>query len=39
MIEKFVGTKPTFQPSQMKAQMKDVMKNGDDILKSKQKTN
>jgi len=33
MIEEFLGTKPTFQPSQMKAQMKDLTKNGDDILK------
>jgi hypothetical protein len=31
MIEEFLGTKPTFQPSQMKAQMKDLMKNGHDI--------
>jgi hypothetical protein len=39
MIEKFLGTKPTFQPSQMKVQMKDVMKNGDDILKPPKKKN
>jgi hypothetical protein len=36
IIEEFFGTKPTFQPSQMKAKMKNLMKNGDDILKPKQ---
>jgi hypothetical protein len=37
MIEEFLGTKPTFQPSQMKAQMKDLMKNGDNILNPNKK--